>query len=142
MQLKNSSELAIYSTIKVNVGLESYLGGLLSRNLCSFFARFRSPSLPLEIENGRHTGLLVEERICKFCETINQGVLEDEYHFLLCCPTYNDIRYVFLKKYIGPNISTNYDLFIKLMSSDDPETIKNLAVCIHLCFKLRTDQLG
>ena len=112
MQLKNSSKLAIYSTIKINFGLEPYLGGFLSRKMCASFARFRSSSLPLEIENGRHTGLLVEERVCKFCEAINQSVLEDEYHFLLCCSTYNDIRYVFLKKYTGPSVNTNYGLFM------------------------------
>ena len=67
-QLKNSSKLAIYSTFKLNFGLESYLGGCMSRQLCITFARFRSSCLPLEIDNGRKSGLLVEERICKFCE--------------------------------------------------------------------------
>ena len=66
--------------------------------------------------------------------------MEDEYHFLLSYPTYNDIRYIFLKKYLGPNINIDYSLFIKLMSSGDFETIKNLALCIHLSFKLRAEQ--
>ena len=99
MQLKNSSKLAIYSTFKLNFGLESYLGGCLSRQLCITFARFRSSCLPLEIDNGRKSGLLVEERICKFCEAKNLSIMEDEYHFLLCCPTYNDIRYISLLQF-------------------------------------------
>ena len=138
-QLKNSSKLAIYSTFKLNFGLESYLGGCMSRQLCITFARFRSSCLPLEIDNGRKSGLLVEERICKFCEAKNLSIMEDEYHFLLCCPTYNDIRYIFLKKYLGPNINIDYNLFMNLMSSGDFETIKNLALCIHLSFKLRAE---
>ena len=83
--------------------------------------------------------LLVEERICKFCEAKNLSIMEDEYHFLLCCPTYKDIRYIFLKKYLGPNINIDYNLFMNLMSSGDFETIKNLALCIHLSFKLRVE---
>ena len=65
--------------------------------------------------------------------------MEDEYHFLLCCPTYKDIRYIFLKKYLGPNINIDYNLFMNLMSSSDFETLKNLALCIHLSFKLRAE---
>ena len=126
MQLKNSSKLAIYSTFKLNFGLESYLGGCMSRQLCITFARFRSSCLPLEIDNGRKSGILVEERICKFCEAKNLSIMEDEYHFLLCCPTYKDIIYIFLKKYLGPNINIDYNLFMNLMSSGDFETIKEL----------------
>jgi hypothetical protein len=77
MQLNNSSELAIYSTFKLNFAFESYFGGCLSRQLCITFARFRSSCLPLEIENGRQSGISVQERVYKFCEAKNSSVLED-----------------------------------------------------------------
>ena len=35
--VKNSSELAIYSTFELNFGLESYLGGCLSRQLIMYY---------------------------------------------------------------------------------------------------------
>ena len=58
--------------------------------------------------------------------------MEDEYHFLLCCPTYNNIRYIFLKKYLGPNINIDYNLFMNLMSSGDFETLKRLGTWLFI----------
>ena len=55
-QLKNSSKLAIYSTFKLNFGLESYLGGCMSRQLCITFAmqcEVRSVSVPCKARDSR-----------------------------------------------------------------------------------------
>ena len=61
--------------------------------------RFRSSSHVLNIEIGRRNGILLEDRLCTFCE--NNGivglVIEDEYHFLLHCRRYNTIREKYLK---------------------------------------------
>ena len=44
-----------------------------------------------------------ENRICKFC---NLRMVEDEFHFLLNCPLYSDIRHNFID-----NIQRNCDNF-------------------------------
>jgi len=41
-------------------------------------------------------------RLCTLCE-LND--LEDEYHFILTCPCYSDIRSLYIKKYYVRNSS-------------------------------------
>ena len=52
------------------------------------------------IETGRHKQLKIEERICKSCHLQK---IEDEIHFLLECPAYDNIREEYLKKLIDEN---------------------------------------
>jgi len=53
---------------------------------------FRSGALPLAIETGRYSRqpIPVNERTCKLCST---GDIENEFHFLMLCPLYCDLRY-------------------------------------------------
>ena len=39
--------------------------------------------------NHSYNGLVRENRFCKLC---NQNVIENEYHFMLCCFEYRNIR--------------------------------------------------
>lgn len=52
-----------------------------------------------------------ESRVCKLCKNL----VEDEYHFVLICQTYNEIRisYIPQKYYRNPNVHK----FIMLMST-------------------------
>ena len=60
--------------------------------------RYRCSSHVLYIEMGRRNGILLEDRLCAFCENNEIVVIEDEYHILLHCPRYNTIRGKYLKK--------------------------------------------
>ena len=80
----------------------------------------------LEIEMGRWARparIGVDDRKCKL-----YNKLEDDFHFMLECPLYNDIR----KQYIGhyylriPSIFK----FIELVSSKPNSQVKNLATFI------------
>ena len=44
------------------------------------------------IEKGRHMGLDTLYRNCPFYIQRNAYTLEDEYHLLMVCPQYEDIR--------------------------------------------------
>ena len=55
----------------------------------SLLAQFRLGILPLFIETGRYSNISAENRICKFC-TLN--IINDEFHFLMQCPFYNEIH--------------------------------------------------
>ena len=57
----------------------------------SLLAHLRGGTAPLQIEIGRYVCLPVEERKCKTCNT---GMVEDEQHFCVGCPS--------LKKARGP----------------------------------------
>ena len=43
----------------------------------------------LKVETSRHEGIAYEHRLCILCEN-NQ--VEDEFHFLMICPVYENLR--------------------------------------------------
>ena len=62
---------------------ESYL----REDLRIIITRWRLSCIPLEIETGRYKGIERENRLCPFCD-----VLEDEEHALYHCEAYEEIR--------------------------------------------------
>ena len=45
---------------------------------------------------GRHNNIARAERVCRVC---NMQQTESEYHFMLVCPAYRDLRVKFLPRY-------------------------------------------
>ena len=83
--------------------------------------KFRTSNHPLEVESKRYTRPLIPKfmRKCTHCNLNESG---NEYHFLLVCHFFNDLR----TKYI-PLKYTNRVNFIKvldLLSSKDKQVIK------------------
>ena len=76
--------------------LEPYLVNIKENEYKRALTRFRVSSHDLEIEKGRYDNVQPEHRICKLC---NGGKIENEYHFLLVCPVYIDIRRTYLNPY-------------------------------------------
>ncbi len=52
-------------------------------------AQIRFGILPLYIETWRFMGTALEERTCQIC---NSQSIEDEFHFILICNEYNELR--------------------------------------------------
>ena len=65
------------------------------------------------------------ERSRRICDLCNLNTLEDEYHFLLACPRFRDLRQKYFKRYYytWPSIHK----FIALMNSKSPSVIKNIS---------------
>ena len=82
---------------------------------------------------GRHSNRPKEDRKCKFCKVF----VEDEYHFLMSCPLYQDLRKTFLPGYFLNVV--NYHNFVTLMNTQDGLTIRNLAMFIYYAFERRND---
>ena len=83
--------------------------------------RIRLSSHRLEVEVGRWAKpnkIPYEDRKCKVC-----NVLEDEFHFLLECPLYTDVRKVYIRRYYWRH--PNMNKFIELISSEHGKTINN-----------------
>ena len=59
----------------------------LREDLRIVISRWRLSCVPLEIETGRYKGIVREERLCPFCD-----ILEDEEHALMKCEAYNELR--------------------------------------------------
>ena len=80
----------------------------------------------VKIENGRWKNVDGNERLCELCSRINIYDIEDEYHFLLCCYSYNDLK----NKYIPSTICTE-ECFIDIMSTKDEHISFNLSAFIY-----------
>ena len=84
------SKLRTYNLIKEHVGMEPYLTEIRNINYRKSLTKFRLSNHDLMIETGRHRKPKIpkQERFCPFCT----NRVEDEIHFLIKCPTYNEIR--------------------------------------------------
>ena len=129
-------KLSVYCTFKSILEPERYLECLNVRKYLSVYSRFRCSSHMLEIEQGRHNCTPMEDRICKLCETKGKTVIEDEYHFLLNCPSYESLR----QRYIPDRYRCNasYSSFIEIMSTNSDDLIKNVAYFIKGSINLRS----
>ena len=100
--------------------------------------RLRLSSHSLRIESGRYgqNRKSRNERICQFYST---GDIEDEYHFVLVCTMYNELRVKYINRYYRRDPSVFK--FIQLMSSDDTKTINTLSYFVYNAFNLRKSRL-
>ena len=103
-----SSKLCSYSSFKFSYIHESYLDAAKVRKFRRAIASLRTSSHKLEVERSRHFNLPRNERTGKFCNL----VIKDEYHFLILCPLYQDLRKTFLPdEYVHV---VNFHKFIQL----------------------------
>ena len=100
--INTNRKLVLYKDFKINFSHEYYLDVISVQKFRHALAQIRTGHHPLEIETGRYTNIPREQRLCKLC-TLD---IEDEYHFVLRCNTYNDIRSLYIpqKFYINPNL--------------------------------------
>jgi hypothetical protein len=80
------SKLRTYRTVKDKLVFEPYLN-FDSRRTRTLLTRLRSGTNFLRIEKGRYENEAVEDRVCYWCDKV-----EDERHFLMECDLYNDVR--------------------------------------------------
>ena len=85
----NSDKLRYYNMYKACYAPEEYVLSDISKRQRSLLAQFRAGILPLEVEVGRFRNIPLSERTCKLCNLNN---VEDEYHLLLECPIYSELR--------------------------------------------------
>ena len=89
------------------------------------FTKLRTSSHLLEIEHGRHIGKAENQRLCKTC-----NIIESEYHFVMICPIYHELRVEFLENVYKsfPYIVDycDYDKFLFFMGFEDS--------CLHRLF--------
>ncbi len=82
-------KLRIYVKFKKRFEVEPYILSFMNHKIRSYLAQFRSGILPLQIEVGRWANKNVEERLCLVC---NEGLVEDELHFIFHYNYYNSKR--------------------------------------------------
>ncbi len=138
--IHDSSKLSVYCTFKSLLEPEKYLNCIKVWKHRQSLAKLRCSCHKLEIEAGRHNKVLMEHRVCKYCDKQNFTVIEDEFHFLLCCPLYENLRKrVFGKHYIQ---KPSFSSFISIMSTNDEDLIAKVAVYIFQANKIRDKEFN
>ena len=94
--VNESPKLQIFSKIKDDFTCSDYLNNILNKKLRGLLTKLRISAHDLNVERGRYVNIPREERLCNCC---NMRVIENEYHFLLVCPSYIDIRRQYLSNY-------------------------------------------
>ena len=125
-------KLDTYTRIKSNFGFEKYLNSL-HFNYRKDLTRLRISSHRLSIEIGRYARINRSNRTCPKCSL---GVLGDETHFLLECPTYQASRVHLIKVVVNNcrnfNVMSNYDKFFWLLNCENDKIIQELANFVHM----------
>ena len=95
-----------------------------------------SHRLETKLEDGINLIEHQSKKKMSFC----RNSLEDEFHFVIDCKLYQDLRQECIKMYIWarPNIPK----FIELLQSENKKTIKNLSLYIFKSFKKRNEFLS
>lgn len=130
--INNSQRLLSYCRFKHEFCFEKYLTILTEKKYRTALTRFRVSSHSLKIESGRYENISRENRTCNKC---SMNVIENEFHFLLVCPFYREIRKRFLKSFYCHWPTLNK--FDMLMSSENKASIIRLSKYIYFATKLR-----
>lgn len=107
--VQNSSKCDLYRLYKVNFGFENYLG-MASFKYRVALTKLRLSNHKLSVERGRYRNIPRHQRLCDLCELDKVG---DEYHFMLECTKFSDLRRMYIPRtfWIRPNMLK----FIKLI---------------------------
>ena len=119
--VQNMTKLDYYKRFKTEFKYEGYLDGISNDTNRTHLT-------------GRYLNIERENRFCKIC---NLRVVESEYHFLLCCPIYRNIRCKYIKNSSFPNIRK----FNSIITSSNKITINKVAKYITEAFKIRQETL-
>ena len=105
-KIQTSNRYDIYRTLKYNHHREHYVESITITKFRKAYARFR-----LGITKIRNNERFLKPYSSTFCLSCQPNVKEDEYHFLLVCPMYNELRIKYLKRcWITLNSLTIQDL--------------------------------
>ena len=94
-----------------------------------------SDVLHMMIEKGRHNDIDRMYRFCPICLKRSVFVIENEYHFVMVCPEYEQLRYEYFPQYMLTNISLIK--FYNFLSDVDEQTIRTLSKFLFFAFKMR-----
>jgi hypothetical protein len=139
VDIMNSRKAVTYKTFVFDVKPQLYLSCINVVQYRVALTQFRVRSNHLHVETGswhRDTVIPYHERYCTLC---NLHVIEDEYHFLLVCPNYINLREQYIARYyrVRPNM-LKFVTFI--MSSSNVRVLKRLSIFLHKAFlKRKTD---
>ena len=135
-RLDQSSRPIFYKSFAV-FELQPYLDNVNVYKFCNALSKLRMSAHRLEVESVRWVKpnpIPFNERHC-----LNCSVLEDEYHFVLVCPLFLDLRKKYISKYYWSRPSMFK--FIELLNASNTSCSRKLCCYVFHAFKQRTDLL-
>ena len=146
--LQNQGKLDTYFSFKRSFDYENYLD--LKHPQKHLLTKYRLSNHCLRIETGRHERITNvcgkyeilprHERICLYCNT---NCIENEMHFLLECPIYNNLRRDitdYIKKYPSLDSLNINDLFSWIMINEDSRFLSILCAYLDKGLQLRKSE--
>lgn len=137
-RLEESSRARFYRFVRPEHTYQKYLSAVVPNSHRVALARLLCSSHTLHVETGRWKRPVTpyERRCCNICDV----KIEDEYHVVLECPLYDDLR----KQLIPRQFRVRPSMFklISLFNCTNDKTLKALAKFVYLAFKLRTETFG
>lgn len=134
--INESSRSVFYKTFSTFT-FQSYLDFITVKKFRIALSRLRVSSHRLEVEAGRWARpVRVEygDRKCRICNK-----LEDEFHFIIECPLYNELRKLYIDKYY--TVRPSLFKLIELLTTGSKKQIRNLAIYTYKAFNERNRQL-
>jgi hypothetical protein len=131
-KLRNTPSLTYYKLIDRTYEIEKYLNKIDKTITRIMLTRLRLQGLPLLVHTGKMNKIPRSDRKCIIC---NSGYVEDEYHFVLVCHIYMDLRQRYLGGYycIYPEV---YKL-IQLLESTCAGKLRALGEYVFFALKRR-----
>lgn len=118
-----TTSLYMYKELKPTFEISAYILSMKNRSLIKLLARIRLSSHNLNIESGRHRNINRQNRLCILCNTND---IEDEYHFILICSAYRELRASHIPRYY--TVRPSMFKLIELLNSNHVATLNRLAV--------------
>ncbi len=137
------NKLRTYTLFKNNFGFENYIIAEKNFKRRQDMSRLRISAHCLKIETGRYCRppLSPENRVCPCC---NSGDVEDELHFLLKCPIFENERHELMNSIddvTNTTLLNETELFKVLMglNGGDTEFVAPVLEFVHKCFEKRKE---
>ena len=116
-QVENSPKADHYKHFKTQLNVERYLCVNLPFKLKRLLANLRCSGHNLMIEKVRHQNIDRQFRCCPICLFNSDFHVEDEFHMLLVCTLYDELRtQCFLQIWL--NCEPNVELFYTILSEE------------------------
>lgn len=132
--LNLSNKLDTLKSLDKSFCFEKYVSCITNDKNRTALSRFRCSAHKLLIEEGRYRNIERNNRICQCC---NMNFIEDEFHFLLICPAFRDLRISILPKYYCRWPSKQK--FVKLLSASQTGILKKVGKYIYLANERRNN---
>ena len=114
--------------------MEKYLAVVDIRKYRIALSKFQCSSHDLSVESVRQRNVPYNLRFCIFCLKRGLNHIEDQFHVLLICPLYEELRARYHPQVRFGNIS----MFIKILSTKNVSRITELACYLFHCFNKRS----